>query len=234
VPAARGHRVGDTVQLSTSDGSRRLTIVALASGDLQTGDAIVDWADFTTLHKSTMDEAVLVRAADGVPAPRSRAAVTAVTDGFPLVEVASLADWRAQITSAVDGVISTVAALLAVAIVIALIGIMNTLSLSVFERTSESATLRALGLTRGQLRATLLAEALLMGVVGALVGVGFGVLYGWLSTRVLFTDVVPVIVVPVGQLAGFLALAGAAAVLAAVLPAGKAARAPIVAAMAET
>ena len=52
---------------------------------------------------------------------------------------------------------------------------MNTLSLSVHERTRESAMLRALGLTRGQLRATLLVEALLMGVVGALVGIAFGV-----------------------------------------------------------
>jgi putative ABC transport system permease protein len=102
------------------------------------------------------------------------------------------------------------------------------------ERTRESATIRAIGLTRGQLRAMLLTEALLMGVVGALVGVGFGLLYGWATTRVMFTGFAAVTTVPVGQLLGYVALAALAAVLAAVLPARKAARASIVAAMAET
>jgi putative ABC transport system permease protein len=111
---------------------------------------------------------------------------------------------------------------------------MNTLSLSVVERTRESATIRAIGLTRGQLRAMLLTEALLMGVVGALVGVGFGLLYGWATTRVLFTGFAAIVTVPVGQLLGYVALAAVAAVLAAVLPARKAARASIVAAMAES
>jgi putative ABC transport system permease protein len=164
----------------------------------------------------------------------SRSAVESVTDDYPLVEVGSLADWRAQITSSVDTVIALVAGLLAIAVIIALIGIMNTLSLSVVERTRESATIRALGLTRGQLRAMLLVEALLMGLVGALVGVGFGLLYGWATTRVMFTGFAAVVTVPVGQLLGYVAVAAAAAVLAAVLPARKAARASIVAAMGET
>jgi putative ABC transport system permease protein len=233
-PAADNKHVGDAVTLSTPDGhSGTFTVVALATGQSQTGDAILDGSDFAALHPSTMDDVVLVRARDGVSPAESRAAVEAVTDDYPLVEVDSLADWRAQITSAVDTLIGVVAALLGVAILIALIGIMNTLSLSVFERTRESATLRALGLTRGQLRAMLLAEALLMGVVGALVGVAFGVLYGWATTRVLFTGFAAVITVPVGQLAGYVLLAAGAAVVAAVLPAGRAARASIVSAMAQ-
>jgi putative ABC transport system permease protein len=234
-PAARGRHVGDTVTVSTSDGhSARLTVVALASGKSQTGDAFLWWDDFAALHPSTKDDVVMVRAADGVKPADSRAAVESVTDDYPLVEVGSIAEWRAQITGAVDTLIGVVAALLAIAILIALIGIMNTLSLSVVERTRESATIRAVGLTRGQLRAMLLTEALLMGVVGALVGVGFGLLYGWATTRVLFTGFAAIVTVPVGQLLGYVALAAVAAVLAAVLPARKAARASIVAAMAET
>jgi putative ABC transport system permease protein len=234
-PAAAGKKVGDSVRLSTQDGrSGVFTVAALAAGSSLTGDAVVVWDDFAALHSSTVDDAVAVRAAPGVDPAASRAAVEAVTDDYPLVTVLSIADWRAEITSEVDSFIAVVAALLAIAIIIALIGIMNTLSLSVLERTRESAVLRALGLTRGALRATLLAEALLMGVVGALVGVAFGLLYGWVTTRVLFTGFAAVLSVPVGQLAGYVALAAVAAVVAAVLPARRAARAPIVAAMAES
>ena len=234
-PAAQGRHVGDTVTLSTPDGhSGRFRVVVLATGQSHTGDAVVTWDDFAALHPSTMDDVVMVRAADGVGPAASRTAVESVTDGYPLVRVDSIADWRAQITRQVDMLIALVAALLGIAIVIALIGIMNTLSLSVVERTRESATIRALGLTRGQLRAMLLAEALLMGVVGALVGVGFGLLYGWATTRVMFTGFAAVVTVPAGQLVGYVALAAAAAALAAVLPARKAARASIVAAMGET
>jgi putative ABC transport system permease protein len=234
-PAAQGHHVGDTVTVSTSDGrSATVRVVALASGQSQTGDVVLPWDDFAALHPSTVDDVVMVRAAGGVKPVDSRAAVEAVTDDFPLVSVGSIADWRSQITGAVDTLIAVVAGLLAIAILIALIGIMNTLSLSVVERTRESATIRAIGLTRGQLRATLLTEALLMGFVGALVGVGFGLLYGWATTRVMFTGFAAVVTVPVGQLLGYVALAALAAVLAAVLPARKAGRASIVAAMAET
>jgi putative ABC transport system permease protein len=145
-----------------------------------------------------------------------------------------MAQWRADISNEVDQLITVVATLLAFAILIALIGIMNTLSLSVFERTRESALTRALGLTRGQLRATMLVEALLMGAVGALVGVGFGLVYGWATSRVIFTGVTVVATVPVGQLLLYLAIAILAAVVAAVLPARRAARSSIVAAMADS
>lgn len=232
--AARGKKVGDTVTLSTGGRAGRFTVVALAIGDSQLGDALVDWPDFAALRPASADDTVLVKAAHGVSPAASRAAVESVTDDYPVVSVVSLAEWRSEINKSVDSLIAAVAALLAIAIVIALIGIMNTLSLSVFERTRESAMTRALGLTRGQLRATLLAEALLMGVVGAIVGLSFGLLYGWATSRVLFTGFAAEVTVPVGQVVGYLVIAAVAAVVAAVLPARRAARASIVAAMADS
>jgi putative ABC transport system permease protein len=227
--AARGVRAGDRVRV----GAATMTVAGLASGRSEVGGALVTWADFTRLYPAAGDDLVLVKAAAGVSPAASRAAVDTVIGGYPLVSVSSVAQWRADISSAVNQIITVVATLLGFAVVIALIGIMNTLSLSVFERTRESAMTRALGLTRGQLRVTLLVEALLMGTVGALVGVGFGLLYGWATSRVLFSGFAAEVTVPVGQLLLYLAIAALAAVVAAVLPARRAARASIVAAMAE-
>ena len=120
-------------------------------------------------------------------------------------------------------------ALLGMSIVIGLCGIANTLSLSVLERTRESALLRAMGLSRRQLRGMLVFEALLMAVVGAVVGIGFGVLTGAAAAVGLIRQYghgSPVI--PVGQRGLYILSAGVAGVLAALLPARRAARADIV------
>lgn len=228
-------KVGDQVAIKTEGGpSRTFTVVALITGSIHTGYAMITWDDFTALHPMADDTIVLVRNADGVSAERSRQHLDAALRDDPLVQVDSLADWREEITGAIDKIIGVVAALLGVAILIALIGIMNTLSLSVFERTRESAMVRALGLTRGQLRGTLLIEAVLMAVVGALVGISFGVTYGWITTRLMFRDNSLVMHVPLGELAGYIALAALAGAIAAVLPARRAAKTSVVAAMAET
>lgn len=235
-PTTRGVKLGDRVTVTT--GTRHpatVTVTALADGGASfAGDVVVNWADFHRLDPTDTDDMVLVKAAPGVGPRRSYAAVAAVTDRYPLVSVASRAEWRAQLTSSLDQLIVLIAALLAVAVVIALIGITNTLSLSVFERTRESALTRALGLTRGQLRATLLIEALLMGLIAAVVGTGYGILYGVLTTRVLFTGQVrAAVTIPVDQLLGYAVLAAAAATLAATLPARRAAATSIVAALAD-
>lgn len=234
-PAARGRQVGDSVTLATPGGHvASFRVVALASGRSQSGDAVIGWDDFAALHATTVDNLVLVRAAHGIGTASSRAALESVTDDYPQVRVASDAEWRAQITRSVDTMIRVVAALLAIAILIALVGITNTLSLSVFERTRESALLRAVGLTRGQLRAMLVIEALLMGLVGGIVGVSFGVVYGWATTRVMFTGFAAVPTFPIGQLLAYVGLAALTAAFAALLPARRATGRSIVVALSST
>jgi putative ABC transport system permease protein len=129
--------------------------------------------------------------------------------------------------------IGLIGMLLGFAIVIAFIGIANTVSLSILERTRESAMVRALGFTRGQLYATVTSEAILMAVVGALIGGAFGVVYALITVRVLVTEAT-IFAVPLLQLligVGVAALAGA---VAAALPARRAARTSIVSALGET
>jgi putative ABC transport system permease protein len=161
-----------------------------------------------------------------VSAERARTAVEAAADPYPAVRVESAAELREEFTAAIDGILQVFWALLGLAIVIALFGIANTLTLSVVERTRESALLRALGLTRRQLRRMLSVEALIMAVIGALTGVVLGVACGWAATRAVSERAV--FELPVMQIGGFVVLAGAAGVLAAVLPARRAARASIV------
>lgn len=132
---------------------------------------------------------------------------------------------RAAFEQVIDVLLSVITGLLAVAIVIALVGVANTLSLSVLERTRESSLLRALGLTRGQLRGMLALEALLIAGVAALFGCVLGALYGWLGAVTVlgrFTNVAPTL--PWVQLAAVLAVALLSGLLASLLPARRAAR----------
>lgn len=132
---------------------------------------------------------------------------------------------RATFNQIIDVLLLVVTALLAVAVLIALIGVANTLSLSVLERTRESSLLRALGLTKGQLRGMLAIEAVLIAGVAALSGAVLGVFYGWAGAKSalgVMGTVAPA--VPWLQLLAVLAVAIVAGLLASVLPARRAAR----------
>jgi putative ABC transport system permease protein len=148
--------------------------------------------------------------------------------------VSSQAEWRARVTGTLDEQLGVFSALLGMSIVIGLTGIANTLALSVLERTRESALLRALGLSRAQLRGMLVLEAVFMALVGAIVGVGFGVIVGVSASVGLIRQYGhghPV--VPIGQLLLYVLIAGAAGAVAALLPARRAARTEVAAVMAD-
>lgn len=152
---------------------------------------------------------------------------TEIVDTLSLPEylVSGAALERATFNQIIDVLLLVVTALLAVAVLIALIGVANTLSLSVLERTRESALLRALGLTKGQLRGMLAVEAVLIAGVAALLGVALGMLYGWLGAQSalgLVAVVTPSF--PWLQLLGVLVVAVIAGLVASVMPARRAAR----------
>jgi len=115
-------------------------------------------------------------------------------------------------------------ALLGLAVVIAVLGIVNTLALSVIERTREVGLLRAVGLSRRQLRLMVRLEAVIVAVLGAVLGVAMGLVFGVALQRAIADEGIDVLAIPWLQLALFVALAAVAGVLAAVLPARRAAR----------
>lgn len=161
----------------------------------------------------------------------------AVSEALDVPEsaVSGAAIERLTFNQIIDVLLLVVTALLGVAVLIALIGVANTLSLSVLERTRENSLLRALGLTRGQLRGMLALEAVLVAAVAAILGTVLGVAYGWLGAMAALggvTDVQPS--VPWLQLLGVLAVAIIAGLLASVVPGRRAARLSPVAGLATT
>ncbi|MFC3300680.1 FtsX-like permease family protein [Arthrobacter agilis] len=161
---------------------------------------------------------------DGNGVAEVQSQIVAAT-GISEYNVTGAAIERLAYNQIIDVMLLIVTALLAVAVLIALIGVANTLSLSVLERRRENSLLRALGLTRGQLRGMLAVEAVLIAGVAALLGSGLGVLYGWLGAQSALGGIASVTPsIPLGQIGAVLAIAVAAGLLASVLPARRAAR----------
>ncbi|MCC2335719.1 ABC transporter permease [Cellulomonas wangsupingiae] len=152
--------------------------------------------------------------------------------GSDAVQVASAAAERQSDERFIDVVLAVVIGLLGVAVLIALIGVANTLSLSVIERRRESATLRAVGLSRRGLRWMLATEGMLIAVVGALIGTVLGLLYGWAGVAAVFGPISDVrLSVPWAHVGAVLVVAVLAGLAASALPARSAARTPPVAAL---
>ncbi|MEV7006041.1 FtsX-like permease family protein [Streptosporangium sp. NPDC051022] len=223
-----GVKVGGRIPVHTAKaGTVDLAVVGLFDPDKAGLPSVtVPAGDFDRYFGTVGDSRVLVNAKEGVSPDAARKAVETAAQPYPTAKVASSTDIRGGFDEALDMIVMIITGLLGLAVLISLLGIANTLSLSVHERTRESALLRALGLTRPQLRRMLSVEALILGLIGALVGVVLGVVFGWAASRTMTRDVV--FSLPVPQILAFVALSGLAGVLAAVLPARRAARASIV------
>jgi putative ABC transport system permease protein len=117
-----------------------------------------------------------------------------------------------------------ITALLALALVIALLGITNTLALSVFERTRELGLLRAVGMSRRQARSMIRWESVIIAVIGAVLGLLVGGFFGWALVTSLADEGISEFALPAGQLIAFVVAAAVAGIIAAIPPARRAAR----------
>ena len=175
--------------------------------------------------------ALLVRLEDGANALDAILDVQQAVQDDDL-QVTSSAAKRQSNEQVIAVVLAIVVGLLGVAVLIALIGVANTLSLSVIERRRESATLRAVGLSRRGLQAMLATEGMLIAGVGALVGTALGLLYGWAGAATVLGPLGTVrLSVPWAHVASVLLVALLAGLVASALPARAAARTPPVAAL---
>jgi putative ABC transport system permease protein len=212
-------------------GDTQLRIAGTFSKNQLLGSYLVSTATFDAHFPDRLDFVVLATARDGVTPAAARAAVERVTDEFPNVEVRDQAEFKQQQEDQVNQILGLVTALLALSIVIALFGIINTLALSIFERTRELGLLRAVGMSRRQVRSMIRGESVIIAVMGAILGLAVGVLFGYAVVMALADEGIGEVVIPGGQLVTYVILAGIAGVLAAVFPARRAARLDVLAAI---
>jgi putative ABC transport system permease protein len=170
------------------------------------------------------DSSVFVEGADGYTPAQVRAELDRVMQEFPTAKVMDKGELQAEQARQIDQIMGLMTALLMLAVIIGLVGIANTLSLSILERTRELGLLRAVGMTRRQARSMIRWEAAVIALIGAVLGVAIGLVFGWAVVTALQDSGITVFAVPGVQLAVTVALAGLAGVIAALPPARRAAK----------
>ena len=229
-------KLGDHVTLATPGGASVSTTISgvykdspLLSGWLVSGDT------YRTLTPSNRyaDFVALVKAAPGTSPQTLRAGLEKATDPYYTVDVKNKTEFKGQQANEINGLLGLLYGLLGLAIVIAILGIINTLALSVIERRREIGMLRAVGLLRAQLRRTVYVESLLIALFGAVLGLAIGLTFGSLFTHRLKDQGLSTVQIPWGQAVLFLVIAAVVGVLAAVWPATRAARTKPLEAIAE-
>ena len=229
--------VGDRITIRTSAGSGDFTVMTGVLGEqgVNGSSLVTTEAALLSLAADARPLAVWAAVESGADLEKVTASLNRLIAAEPELSLGGSAPERAAVSSALGTIITLATALLAVAVIIAVVGIGNTLGLSVIERTRESALLRALGLHRRQLRLMLAVEAALLAGVGAAVGVLAGIGYGWIGVASAIGEAGETMVVdiPWGQLGLVLLLAVVAALLASVLPARRAVKATPTQALAE-
>ena len=218
--------VGDSVTVAFAGQSVDLTVAAVheRSPILGNVDYVLDVRTMSTLGIAELDALTYVTADGTVALDRLQGALETAVADVPVVTVNDQEGYAEQLRAPVDQLLFIIYALLGLAVVIAVLGIVNTLALSIIERTREIGLLRAVGLSRRQLRRMIRLESVVIAVLGATLGVALGIAFGVAVQRSLADEGFEVLQVPAAQLAVFVLLAGIVGVLAAWWPGRRAAR----------
>ncbi|MFN2504669.1 MAG: ABC transporter permease [Acidimicrobiales bacterium] len=221
----KGWKVGDTVPMQFArTGEKALRIGGTYEKNELLGSYLVSTATYEANYTENLDFVVMAKIAPGVSPAAARTAIERVAEAYPNVNVRDQTEIKDEQRKQVNQLVSLVSALLSLAILIAFFGIVNTLALSVFERTRELGLLRAVGMSRRQVRSMVRGESVITSVLGAILGLTVGVLFGWALVATLSSEGISELVFPGGQLAIYVVVAAIAGVLAAVGPARRAAR----------
>jgi putative ABC transport system permease protein len=159
----------------------------------------------------------------GGSSPAATAALKGALAGYPDAKVATRHDWVEERATGINKLLALLYVLLALSVVVSLFGMVNTLVLSVFERTREIGMLRAVGMTRRQVRRMIRQESIVTALIGAALGLPLGLFLAWLVTKALSGQGVSY-AIPGRLLVYFVWVAFSAGVLAAIVPARRASR----------
>lgn len=155
-----------------------------------------------------------------------------LAEDVPTAQVQTFEELSSDVEQQINQLLNLITGLLALAVIIALIGVTNTMTLSVFERTREIGLLRAVGLSRRQTRRMVRAEASIIAVFGAVLGVVIGLFFAWAILQALRDEGFSAFVVPVGTLALWIVVTGLLGMVFAILPAWRASRLDVLEAIA--
>jgi putative ABC transport system permease protein len=229
--------IGSPVELHFQNGTTAtLPVGAISKPPAGAGkDGGTFEVSLTTLTRyvpDAKDFTLYLNAAPGADKKQLATALDTVFAAYPQVSVQSQADYKKQTTGQVDSILYLIYGLLALAIAIAVLGVINTLALSVVERTREIGLLRAVGTSRRQIGRLIRLESVLIAVHGALLGLALGLAWGITGQKVLTLYGITTLTIPWTTILAVLAGAALAGLAAAVLPAAKAARTKILVAIA--
>jgi putative ABC transport system permease protein len=196
------------------------------------GSFVIDQAAMARYFGELRDTYVLVGIAPGAdPDAVEQRVKRLVSTRYPSAEALDQQELKRSQEQQVNGLLNLIYALLALAVIVSIFGIVNTLALSIHERTRELGMLRAVGMTRRQVKRVIRYEAVITALIGALLGTALGVLFAALISRPLADEGFE-LAYPVGQLLVILALAALAGVVAAIGPARRAAKLDVLDALA--
>ncbi len=234
VADGKGWKLGSVVPVRFADGaSANFTVGAIFDAQgTPVGDYLVPRAAWTPHSARDADGTVLVKLRPGTSLAAGRGAVERVTPAYGDPKVQDRNQYADTVSSGVSGFLTVVYVLLALAILIALMGIANTMSLSIHERTRELGLLRAVGQTRGQARAMVRWESVIVALFGTAGGLGLGVFLGWALVRAVSPAGIGSFAAPLPRLALILLVGALAGVLAGLRPARRAARLDVLTAIA--
>ena len=225
VADGQGLSVGDPVKMDFPVGTESFTLLgtfppngAIPADYLITTDALEQ------AGIKPADSLVYINLADGADRDAVRAEIDGLVAGLPTVTLKDPAEFAEEQKQQINQLLYIVYLLLALAIVIAVLGIVNTLALSIIERTREVGLLRAIGMQRRQLRRMVRLESITIALLGAVLGMVMGVVFGVVLQRAIADQGLDVLAIPWGQLGAFVVVAAVVGVLAAWLPARRASR----------
>ena len=222
--AANGWAVGDRVSLQLSAGETEVTIGGIYEVNQAVGPYLTSLDAWDAAGGPDRDNMLFVDAAAGTDVTALESRLDEQLAPYPNVDVKDQTEFKEEQRGFVDQILTIIYALLALSILIAVLGIINTLVLSVIERTREIGLLRAVGLTRGQLWRMVTLEAVVISVFGALLGLVVGVGFGAALQRALAEQGISELSIPIGLLVTFVLAAAAVGVVAALWPAWRATR----------
>ncbi|MCZ1000470.1 ABC transporter permease [Streptomyces mirabilis] len=222
---SHGWKAGSDLTVSYEDGKKqRLTVAGIYHGNMMINGIMVDNATLSPHLTDVADMQVMLKTADGTSDATKNKLEKALGNN-PAVQVQDKKDISNNIAQMFTLLLNMLYGLLAMAVIVAVLGVINTLAMSVFERSQEIGMLRAIGLDRKGIKRMVRLESLVISLFGGVLGIGLGVFFGWAAGELVGSKMSTYeLVLPWDRMALFLLLAGTVGVLAALWPARRASR----------